>query len=78
MNQRDNFLDKVKTITHENGALLIFDEIITGFRMNIGAQTHFNVIPDLSCFGKGMANGFPMNAIVGRADIMSIFNEVFF
>ena len=44
----------------------------------MGAQTHFNVIPDLSCFGKGMANGFPMNAIVGRADIMSIFNEAFF
>tara|TARA_B100000780_G_scaffold102373_1_gene71552 strand:+ start:5560 stop:6885 length:1326 start_codon:yes stop_codon:yes gene_type:complete len=75
----DNFLEKVKSITHENNALLIFDEVITGFRMNIGgAQTHYNVIPDLSCFGKAMANGFPMNALVGREEVMSFFEEAFF
>ena len=75
----DGFLEEVKSIAHENNALLIFDEIITGFRMNIGgAQAHFNVIPDLACFGKAMANGYPMNALVGRSEIMSIFEEAFF
>ena len=75
----DNFLEKVKSVVHENNALLIFDEVITGFRMNIGgAQTHFNVIPDLACFGKAMANGYPMSALVGRSEIMSTFEEAFF
>ena len=76
---KDDFLEKVKSITHENNALLIFDEVITGFRMNIeGAQNHYSVFPDLACFGKAMANGYPMSALVGRADIMSIFEEAFF
>lgn len=76
---KDNFLEKVKSITHENNALLIFDEVITGFRMNIGgAQAHFNVTPDLACFGKAMANGYPISALVGRAEIMSVFEKAFF
>ena len=75
----DGFLEEVKSIAHENNALLIFDEVITGFRMNIGgAQAHFNVIPDLACFGKAMANGYPMSALVGRSEIMSTFEEAFF
>jgi len=76
---RDNFLEKVKSITHKNGAILVFDEVITGFRMNIGgAQNHFNVIPDLACFGKAMANGYPISALVGRTEIMELFEKVFF
>ena len=52
---KDNFLHKVKKITHENGAVLMFDEIITGFRFSIGgAEKYFGVKPDLGCFGKAM------------------------
>jgi len=75
----DNFLDKVKELAHKNGALLIFDEIITGFRLaNGGAQELFNVTPDLATFGKGLANGFPLSAIAGKKEIMELLSEVFF
>jgi len=75
----DNFLEKVRDLTHENGALLIFDEIVSGFRVSLGgAQERFKVTPDLACFGKGMANGMPLSALVGKKEIMKIFNEVFF
>ena len=75
----DGFLSKVKEVTHKNGALLIFDEVVTGFRIALGgAQAYFGVIPDLACFGKAMANGFPLSAIVGRREIMELFDEVFF
>jgi glutamate-1-semialdehyde 2,1-aminomutase/spore coat polysaccharide biosynthesis protein SpsF len=75
----NDFLAKVKELAHENGALLIFDEIVTGFRVALGgAQEFFRVIPDLACFGKAMANGFPLSAVVGRREIMKLFNEVFF
>jgi glutamate-1-semialdehyde 2,1-aminomutase len=75
----DNFLDKVKELAHKNGALLIFDEIITGFRLaNGGAQEFFNVTPDLATFGKGLANGFPLSAIAGKKEIMQLLSEVFF
>jgi len=76
---KDNFLQKVKELTHKNGAILIFDEVVTGFRFSLGgAQEYFNVIPDLACFGKAMANGYPISAIVGRKEIMKLFEEVFF
>ena len=76
---RNNFLEEVKAETQKAGAILIFDETITGFRFdNGGAQTLFNVIPDLSTFGKGIANGFPLSAIVGRRDIMMEMEEIFF
>jgi glutamate-1-semialdehyde 2,1-aminomutase len=76
---KDNFLEKVKEVTHKNNAVLIFDETITGFRYaNGGAQEFFNVIPDLASFGKGLANGYPVSAIAGRADIMKLMEEVFF
>lgn len=75
----DGFLYHVKELTQKNGALLIFDEIITGFRFsNGGAQEHFGVIPDLATFGKGMANGYPISAVAGRAEIMRLMEEVFF
>jgi glutamate-1-semialdehyde 2,1-aminomutase/spore coat polysaccharide biosynthesis protein SpsF len=73
------FLEQVKEITHKHGALLIFDEIVTGFRLALGgAQEYFNVIPDLACFGKAMANGWPISAVVGRREIMELFDEIFF
>ncbi|HIK04475.1 MAG TPA: aminotransferase class III-fold pyridoxal phosphate-dependent enzyme [Trichormus sp. M33_DOE_039] len=73
------FLESVKELAHQNGALLIFDETITGFRFaNGGAQEYFGVTPDLATFGKGLANGFPLSAVVGRADIMQMMEEIFF
>ncbi len=75
----NNFLEKVKELTYENKAVFIFDETITGFRFaKGGAQEYFGVIPDLATFGKGMANGYPVSAVAGRAEIMRLLEEVFF
>jgi glutamate-1-semialdehyde 2,1-aminomutase/spore coat polysaccharide biosynthesis protein SpsF len=75
----EGYLNAVKQLCRENGALLVFDEIVTGFRLHLGgAQSLFGVTPDLACFGKAMANGFPLAAIVGRADAMRLFETVFF
>ena len=72
------FLEGVKRLAHDHGALLIFDEIVTGFRWAIGgAQEHYGVVPDLATFGKGMANGLALSAVVGRAELMREFEEVF-
>jgi len=74
-----DFLPGVQAIARQHGALLIFDETVTGFRYaRGGAQEHFGVIPDLSTFGKGLANGYPLSAIVGRADVMQLLAEIFF
>nr|CBY83868.1 putative aminotransferase class-III [Legionella pneumophila subsp. pneumophila ATCC 33215] len=76
---KSGFLESVKELAHHHGALLIFDEMITGFRFAIGgAQSYFNVLPDLATFGKGMANGYPLAALVGRKDIMQLMTEIFF
>ena len=76
---KPGFLQAVRDLCTANGSVLIFDEIITGFRLHIGgAQAHFGVTPDLACFGKAMANGFPLAAVVGRRDVMMMFDEVFF
>lgn len=74
------FLSEVERITHKHGALLIFDEVINGFRLAIGgASEFFNISVDLACFGKGMANGFPVSALIGKKDVMKLFEEsVFF
>lgn len=73
------FLESVQEVTRKSGALLIFDETITGFRFaKGGAQELFGVTPDLSTFGKGMANGFPLSAVVGRRDVMIEMEEIFF
>ncbi len=75
----NGFLEGVKVLAQKNGAILIFDETITGFRYaNGGAQEYFGVIPDLAIFGKGMANGYPVSAVTGRAEIMKLMEEVFF
>lgn len=74
-----DFLHAVQDIARANGAVLIFDETITGFRFsNGGAQELFGVTPDLATFGKGLANGYPVSALAGRADIMKLMEEVFF
>jgi glutamate-1-semialdehyde 2,1-aminomutase len=76
---QDGFLHKVAELTRKNGAVFIFDETITGFRFaNGGAQEYFGVIPDLATFGKGLANGYPVSAVAGKAEIMRQMEEVFF
>lgn len=73
------YLEAVKELAHSKGALLIFDETITGFRFSTGgAQELFGVTPDISTFGKGMANGYPISAVVGRKDVMMEMEEIFF
>lgn len=73
------FLDGVKELAHQHGALLVFDETITGFRYaNGGAQAYFGITPDLATFGKGLANGYPVSAVAGRADVMREMEEIFF
>jgi len=75
----NHFLEEVRRITKENGIILIFDELFTGFRWSMGgAQEYFNVTPDLACFGKAIANGFPVSCITGRKEIMEKFEDVFF
>lgn len=73
------YLQGLKDLVHRHGALLIFDEVITGFRWSIGgAQAYYGVAPDLACFGKALGNGMPISAIVGRADIMRMMEEIFY
>lgn len=74
-----DFLHAVQDMARSHGAVLVFDETITGFRFaNGGAQEMFGVTPDLATFGKGLANGYPVSAVAGRADIMALMEEVFF
>ncbi|MCS0674059.1 aminotransferase class III-fold pyridoxal phosphate-dependent enzyme [Cytobacillus firmus] len=76
---QNNFLQLVQELSKKNGTVLIFDEMITGFRFsNGGAQEYFGVTPDLATFGKGIANGFPLSAVAGKAEIMKLMEEVFF
>jgi glutamate-1-semialdehyde 2,1-aminomutase len=73
------FLEEVQALCRQHGALLVFDETITGFRYAIGgAQELFGITPDLATFGKGLANGYPVSAVAGRADVMKLMEEVFF
>ncbi len=76
---RDGFLEKVRDATHRHGAVLVFDETITGFRYSLGgAQQELGVIPDMATFGKGMANGYPLSALVGRTLYLDLIEQVFF
>jgi glutamate-1-semialdehyde 2,1-aminomutase len=78
-NNSENFLHKVKRLCQSNGTVFILDEMITGFRWHFnGAQTYFGIEPDLTTFGKAMANGFAVAALGGKKEIMdlgSIKNE---
>ena len=68
---RKDFLKTVRDLTQKNNILLIFDEIITGFRTNLGGiQAESGIIPDLTCLGKIIGGGFPVGAYGGRRDIM--------
>lgn len=72
-NRTANFLHQVQDTCRTNGALFILDEMITGFRWHLqGAQTYFGVTPDLTTFGKGMANGFSVAAVGGRREVMEV------
>lgn len=77
---QDNFLHKLREICDKNKILLIFDEMWTGFRINLGgAQEYFGVKADLACFSKAVANGMPISILTGRRDIMSLIEkDVFF
>jgi glutamate-1-semialdehyde 2,1-aminomutase len=69
------FLQAVREVTRQHGIVLIFDEIVTGFRIAWGgAQEKYGVVPDLACYGKAISGGFPLAAIVGNAQIMSVLD----
>lgn len=73
---QDGYLMKVKELAHRYGAILIFDEVVSGFHYALGgAQELFGVVPDLVAFGKGMANGYPISAVAGRRDLMEQIEE---
>jgi len=68
---KPGFLERVRELATKHGVVLIFDEIISGFRWNVrGAQHYYGVTPDLATFGKAMANGFSLSALVGKREIM--------
>lgn len=74
-----DYLQSIKDLCEKFGTLVIFDEVVTGFRFALGgAQQYFGVSPHLSCFGKAMANGMPISAIVGQNHIMAEMEEIFF
>jgi glutamate-1-semialdehyde 2,1-aminomutase len=72
----ETFYPAVRKLADEHGALLVFDEIVLGFRIALGgAQEYFKIKPDLAVFAKGMANGMPLSAYVGRRDVMQKCQE---
>jgi glutamate-1-semialdehyde 2,1-aminomutase len=69
----ENFLHQVQRLCRDKGSVFILDEMITGFRWHLaGAQSFFGVEPDLTTFGKGMANGYSVAAVCGRREIMEV------
>ena len=75
---KNNFLENVRRIANEINAVLIFDEITSGWRMNVGGiHELYKVYPDIVVYGKGMSNGFPMAAIVGKGEVMDIAQNSF-
>jgi len=76
---KPGYLEGVKELTHKYGAVLIYDEIRTGFRVSLGgAQKKFGVTPDLATFGKAMANGYSISAVVGKREIMDVLVDKVF
>ena len=76
----EGFLGEVQAICRQHGALLIFDEMWTGFRLALGgAQEYFGVTPDLACYSKAIANGMPLAVLTGRVNVMRLLDQdVFF
>ncbi len=77
---REGFLAGLKALCQKRGALLVFDEMWTGFRLALGgAQAYYGVVPDLACFSKAVANGMPISMLTGRRDVMQLCDrDVFF
>ena len=76
---KGNYLKAVRDLCTKSNIVMIFDEVITGFRFDLGgAQNLFKVTPDLTCLGKAMGNGMPISALLGRQEIMKKFEDVFF
>lgn len=76
---KDDFLQKVRQVTEENGAILIFDEVVSGFRYALGGASElYGVVPDMAAFGKGMGNGLPISAVAGKKEIMEQIEEGIF
>lgn len=74
----DGYLQGIRDLTHDHGIVLIFDEMLTGFRFAPGgAQEYFGVTPDLASFGKALANGFPLSALAGRRELLELMPSVF-
>lgn len=72
----EGYLEGVKEMTHKYGAILVFDEVVSGFHYALGgAQEVFGVSPDLVAFGKGMGNGYPISAVAGRKDLLKQIEE---
>ena len=69
------FLEAVRDVTKKHGIVLIFDEIVTGFRIaRGGAQQKYGVVPDLACYGKAVSGGFPLAAIAGSGEVMAVLD----
>jgi glutamate-1-semialdehyde 2,1-aminomutase len=70
------YLDGLRRVCDEHGIVLIFDEVITGFRLALGgAQQHYDVTPDLAVFGKALAGGFPLSVLAGRSELMQLLAD---
>jgi glutamate-1-semialdehyde 2,1-aminomutase len=69
------FLEELRKVTKQHGIVLIFDEIVTGFRIAWGgAQEKYGVVPDLACYGKAISGGYPLAAVAGRAEVMAVLD----
>ena len=74
---KDDYLNKLRKITKREGIILIFDEVVTGFRLSPGgASEYFGVIPDIITLAKSIGNGFPLSAIAGKKEIMQLFSPI--
>ncbi len=74
---KNNFLKKIRKIADKNNSVLILDEVVTGFRFDLGGgQKYFDIKGDLVCFGKGIGNGLPISSISGPREFMSIFDKL--
>lgn len=78
---KPGFLEDVKKLAHEQGAVLVFDELVTGFRLGMGgAASYFGVEPDLACYGKAISNGEPLSVLAGKREVMQTLDasNIFF
>lgn len=76
---QEGFLEHIRSVTTDQNIVMIFDETITGCRFSKGgAQELFGVTPDLATFGKGIGNGFPLSAVVGKKEIMRLMEDIFY